>query len=118
MPDQAPPPQTTIPTLPPTDNESVLIAKIQQIEAGSDTQSPKTIIITIDRGSKDGVYEGQIGYVRIYVNTVMEFMVQSVSFETATLYGWDYPTIKLGDKVVFFIDHVPDSLEETLEYFQ
>lgn len=102
-------------TLPDAGDDSVLFATIQQIEEGPYIEGHETMLITIDRGSRDGVFGELIGYVQVHEIAVSEFLVQSVSYETATMLGWYYPTIEVGDRVVLITGHV--SAREVLEYF-
>jgi len=100
----------------PTDGDSVLFATILKVEEGPDYQGQKTMVITIDQGSEDGVYNGLRGLVNPHPALFMDYVVISVSQETATMTGWYSSEIGPGDKVVLNLGNLSDS--ELLEYFK
>lgn len=72
---------------------SIVTALITTIMSGRTLNNNQTMLISIDKGSDDGVYIGLVGYFRIHKAAVNEFTVQEVGRNTAIMEGWYYPNI-------------------------
>ncbi|MCJ7533613.1 MAG: hypothetical protein MUO64_21635 [Anaerolineales bacterium] len=59
--------------------------------------------VVADKGANDGISVGTIGYIRVHEAALMEFMVGNVSDKSSELYGWYYPTVTPGDRIIFNI---------------
>jgi hypothetical protein len=68
----------------------------------------KTMLISIDKGSADGIYIGLVGYFLVHEAAVNEFRVQEINPNTAIMEGWYYPNIHDQGTVLLALGHVSD----------
>jgi len=68
--------------------DPAITATVTRIMSGRIINNAKTMLIAVDKGTKDGVYIGLIGYYLIGVGHISEFRVFEVSQSEAIMEGW------------------------------
>jgi hypothetical protein len=94
----------------------VMVGRVTETTMGPLLEGNKTLLITADKGSKDGITTGTRASIRVHEAALDEFRVQVVSENSSQLLGWYYSNIRPGDTIVFNVGNLSD--DKMWQYFR
>lgn len=97
-------------------HETFVLGRITNTTPGNDVRGSKTIFVTIDKGTRDGIATGHVGFVRVHAATINELRAIEVAHDSTVLQGWYYANIHVNQLVVVTIRDV--SSEAAFAYFE
>jgi hypothetical protein len=90
---------TSVPSTSENDG-GIIYAKILKIQEGEPINNSKTALITIDKGSQDGISQNLIGWIRVHKAALLETHVVELTDTTTVLTGWWYDSLSIGQSVL------------------
>jgi hypothetical protein len=93
----------------PNQKKSIETATIINTMNGRLLNNQKTMLISINKGSEDGIYIGLSGYVLIHPSALNSFRVTEIKPNTAIMEGWYYPNIHAQATILLGFGNISDN---------
>jgi len=77
-----------------------IYATIIDFQEGPPARGNQTMIVTVDKGTQQGVSQSHMGWLRYHKAAIMEMTIIDVGATSSTLQSFYYPDVKVGQQVL------------------